>query len=113
MWVNCGGNQDENKRRYCVILYVGQFWPPNFGLISVQSLIYMPISMLAMSESFFCIPPYFVSACGHGVSAQYKNHITRIMLRVNLIEYPGHFSTHIKDIEILKLLFGIFVLTSG
>ena len=28
------------KKRYYVIVYVGQFWPPNISQISVQSLLY-------------------------------------------------------------------------
>ena len=39
-------------RCYCVIIFVGQFWPPDIYLISVQSLIYTPISFFSS-----CIVP--------------------------------------------------------
>ena len=40
-------------RRYCVIIYGGHFWPPDFCLISVRSLLYTPKSMVFTPISFY------------------------------------------------------------
>ena len=59
--------------RYCVIVYVGHFWPPSFGLISVQSLIYTPKCLIFTLIYFLRLPPLFVSICVYGELAQYAN----------------------------------------
>ena len=41
------------KRCYCVIIYVGHFWPPSFCPIYVLSLIYAPESLLCTSIFLF------------------------------------------------------------
>ena len=46
-----------NKRRYYVIVYVGYLWPPDFGLISVRSLLYTQKSLLLLrniSSFWYC-----------------------------------------------------------
>ena len=49
------------KRRYCIIVFVGQFWTYNFGPICFWSLIYTLESLLFMSISFSHLPRYIVS----------------------------------------------------
>ena len=44
------------KMRYFVIVYVGHFWSPTFGPISVRSLIYTPKSLFFTRISFLCMP---------------------------------------------------------
>ena len=61
------------KRRHCIILYVGHFWPPHFGPISVESLIYTPISLFFTPRSFFCLLPFVLYVCVPGVRVQYVN----------------------------------------
>ena len=58
---------------YCVIFYVGNFWTPNFGLISVQSLLYSPISLLFTPKNFLRLPPQNVSVNVPGAQAQCEN----------------------------------------
>ena len=41
---------------YCVIVYVGHFCPPNFGPISVQSLLYTPISLIFTTKTLLRMP---------------------------------------------------------
>ena len=55
---------DINKRRYCVIVYVGNFWPSNFGPISVWSLIYLLISLICTPKYFLCLPQFVFSIRG-------------------------------------------------
>ena len=59
--------------RYCVILYVGHFWLPYFGLVYVQYLLYMPISVIFTPIYFLCLAPQVVFVCGHVVLAQCAN----------------------------------------
>ena len=54
------------KILYCVIVYVGHFWPPNFGLIYVQLLLYMPKSLIFTPKYFLCLPLLVFSVCGFG-----------------------------------------------
>ena len=54
----------NSKRRYCVIVYVGHFGPPNFGPISVRSLLYMMkylILLQYISSAFHCWLSTFVA----------------------------------------------------
>ena len=47
---------DDDKliiRRYCVIIYISHFWLPDFCSISFRSLIYIPISLIFMTTTFF------------------------------------------------------------
>ena len=63
-------NGQAQRRRYkscyCVIVYVGYFWPPDFGLISVQPLPYTPKSLLFIPIYFLRLPLSVVSVRGHG-----------------------------------------------
>ena len=42
-------------RCYCVIIYVGHFWPPNLFTSSVQSLLYKPKYLLLCQYIYFCL----------------------------------------------------------
>ena len=53
----------HDKKRYCVIAYVGHFWPPIVGLISVRFLLYTPKSLMFTPISFLCLPPSVFSVC--------------------------------------------------
>ena len=55
---------------YFVIVYVGHFWPPNVGPLSVQSLIYMPISLIFTPIYFFRMPLLVFSVRGLGEHAR-------------------------------------------
>ena len=58
-------NKDkDNKRQYCVIVYVGHFWPPKFGPISVRYLLYMPTSLILNTIYFLCVPLLVLSLHG-------------------------------------------------
>ena len=35
---------------YCVIFYVGYFWLPHLGLVSIQFLLYAPIDLILESN---------------------------------------------------------------
>ena len=55
------------------MLQVSHFWPPSFGLITVRSLIYTPISLIFTTKYFFRIPPKVVSIHGHEAHAPCEN----------------------------------------
>ena len=48
------------KRRYCVIVYVSHFWPPDFSLISVRYLLYRPTYLISKP-----IPPSVFHCAGN------------------------------------------------
>ena len=50
----------NNKRRYFVIAYFCRFGPPNFGPISVRSLLYTLISLIFTPKYFLCLLPLFL-----------------------------------------------------
>ena len=60
----------EYKRRYCVIVYVDKFWPPNFGPISVRSLLYMLTSPPFTKKYFLRLPLLVLSV--HGLRKHYR-----------------------------------------
>ena len=67
---NWGLHHLDYKRSYCVIVYAGNFWPPNCGTISVQFLLYTLKYLLFIPISFFHLPPPVVSIHGHGEHAR-------------------------------------------
>ena len=69
--------------RYFVRVYVSHVWPPNFGLISVQSLISTPKSLLFNPISFLRLPQLVFSVCGlvehaHGAQMRVGGGVTRV-----------------------------------
>ena len=51
------------KSSYCVIVYVGHFWPPNLCPISVRYWIYTPISLILNPKYFLRLTPFFLCPC--------------------------------------------------
>ena len=61
------------KSSYCVIVYVGHFWPPNLCPISVRYWIYTPISMILNPKYFLRLTPFFLCPCTWRARARCTN----------------------------------------